>query len=391
MSLRGTNQEVGRPFNRRIVLELIRLHGPIARNEIADRTGLTVQTISNIVHELEDDGFLLISRQKPAGRGLPPSTLSINPDSGHAFGIQISPLGIEVALVNLGGTIVAMARQAIENAAPEHAFGIIAKLVEEVKSQFRDARLLGAGLAMPGPFGVDSMSFIGPTTLAGWQDVNIPQELEKASGLPGFIEIDMAAAALGEQLYGHGTNLSDYYYLYFGLGLGGTMVHDGETVRGNWGNAGEIGHLTMVPDGEMCACGNRGCLERYVSLEAFRRHKRSEEEWVEDIGPIFTRAIRMIENMYDPQTIVLGGLASRSLLTRLAGVADALGNSIAARLDRTVPRLMVASLGEDTVLRGAAALAVRGAFAPRQGRMFKHPQSNEQWKGAPHGSAVVGA
>jgi len=391
MSLRGTNQEVGRPFNRRIVLELIRLHGPIARNEIADRTGLTVQTISNIVHELEDDGFLLISRQKPAGRGLPPSTLSINPDSGHAFGIQISPLGIEVALVNLGGTIVAMARQAIENAAPEHAFGIIAKLVEEVKSQFRDARLLGAGLAMPGPFGVDSMSFIGPTTLAGWQDVNIPQELEKASGLPGFIEIDMAAAALGEQLYGHGTNLSDYYYLYFGLGLGGTMVHDGETVRGNWGNAGEIGHLTMVPDGEMCACGNRGCLERYVSLEAFRRHKRSEEEWVEDIGPIFTRAIRMIENMYDPQTIVLGGLASRSLLTRLAGVADALGNSIAARLDRTVPRLMVANLGEDTVLRGAAALAVRGAFAPRQGRMFKHPQSNEQWKGAPHGSAVVGA
>jgi predicted NBD/HSP70 family sugar kinase len=98
----------------------------------------------------------------------------------------------------------------------------------------------------------------------------------------------------------------------------------------------------------------------------------------------------MIENMYDPQTIVLGGLAPRSLLTRLSALADSLGNSIAARHDRTVPRLMVASLGEDTVLRGAAALAVRGALAPREGRMFRHPQTQDQWKGVALGTAAVG-
>lgn len=391
MSLRGTNQEVGRPFNRRIVLELIRLHGPIARNEIADRTGLTVQTISNIVRELEEDGFLLSTRLKPTGRGLPPSALKINPDSGHAFGIQITPLLIEVALVNLGGTIVATAREEIENPSPPHAFAIIARLVEQLKARFPNVRLLGAGLAMPGPFGVDSMSFIGPTTLAGWQDVNILQHLEKATGLPSFIAIDMATAALGEQLYGLGTCLSDYYYLYFGLGLGGTMVHDGETVRGNWGNAGEIGHLTVLPEGELCPCGNRGCLERYVSIEAFSRRGLSEEDWVRDIRPLFSRAIRMIENMYDPETVVLGGLAPRSLLTRLAETAGELGNSIAARHDRKVPRLMVATLGGDTVLRGAAALAVRGALAPREGRMFKHPEPHDQWKGAPDGPAAVGA
>jgi predicted NBD/HSP70 family sugar kinase len=390
MSLRGTNQEMGRPFNRRIVLELIRLHGPIARNEIADRTGLTVQTISNIVRELEEDGFLLSSRLKPAGRGLPPSALSINPHGGHAFGVQITPLGIEVALVNLGGIIIASAREAIDNASPKQCFAIIAKLVKRLKTQYPDVRLLGAGLAMPGPFGVDTMSFIGPTTLSGWQDVNIRQQLENACGLPGFIEIDMATAALGEQLYGLGPNLSDYYYLYFGLGLGGTMVHGGETVRGNWGNAGEIGHLTIVPEGENCPCGNHGCLERYVSLEAFGRRKIAEADWVSEVGPLFTRAVRMIENMYDPQTIVLGGLAPRSLLTRLSALADSLGNSIAARHDRTVPRLMVASLGEDTVLRGAAALAVRGALAPREGRMFRHPQTQDQWKGVALGTAAVG-
>lgn len=391
MSLLGTNQELGRPFNRRIVLELIRRNGALARNDIARRTGLTVQTISNIVRELEDDGYLISSRLKPSGRGVPPTKLSINPDGGHAFGIQITPLGIEVALVNLGGTIVDATRETVENAAPQRAFGIISRLVRRLRGQHPAARLLGAGLAMPGPFGVESMSFIGPTTLTGWQDVALARELAAATGLPAFVEADMAAAALGEQLYGHGNRLSDYYYLFFGYGLGGTMVHDGEAVRGNWGNAGEIGHITVRPEGELCACGNRGCLEHYVSLEAFGRRQLSEAAWVEEIAPLFVCAIRMVENLYDPQTVVLGGLAPRSLRARLAGLADHLGNSIAARRDRDVPRLMVASLDEDAVLRGAAALAVRGALAPHEGRMFKDQDKQSAWKGVGHESAVAGS
>ena len=103
---------------------------------------------------------------------------------------------------------------------------------------------------MMNSFGVDSMSFIGPTTLAGWQDVNIPQWLEKASGLPGFIEIDMAAAALGEQLYGHGTNLSDYYYLYFGLGLGGRPPNRGHGKVRRMGNLALQVHGPLVIKGQ---------------------------------------------------------------------------------------------------------------------------------------------
>lgn len=391
MVLRGANQETARPYNRRIVLELIRLHGPIARNDIADRVGLTVQTVSTIVRELEEDGLLISSRIKPRGRGVPPSELTLNPDGGHAFGIQIAPLGIEVALINLSGTIVASARAPIPNATARQAFVLIRDLVDGLKRDHPDSRPLGAGLAMPGPFGVESMSFVGPTTLTGWQDVDIRRELELATHLPGFIEIDMAAAALGEQLYGLGTDLSDYYYLFFGLGLGGTMVHDGETVRGNWGNAGEIGHITVLPGGERCACGNAGCLERYVSLEALRRRNLPEDAWVAEIAPIFAQAVRMIENLYDPQCIVLGGLASAGLLKRLAGISDRIGNSVAARRDRSVPRLMVASLGEDAVLRGAAALAVRGALSPRAGQMFTHQDASEESRGGLSEPAIVGA
>ena len=72
MALRGTNQEFGRPYNRRIVLESIRLHGPTTRAEIAQRVGLTVQTVSTIVRELEEQGYLVSLREEPKGRGLPP-------------------------------------------------------------------------------------------------------------------------------------------------------------------------------------------------------------------------------------------------------------------------------------------------------------------------------
>lgn len=370
MTLKGTNQELGRPFNRRIVLEAIRLQGPVARTEIAHHVGLTVQTVSTIVRELEEDGFILSSRAQPKGRGVPPTSLIVNPEGGFAVGVQITPLAIQAALVNLSGEVTARAQQVAEHVTPDAAFHIIASLVQTLKARQPHHRLLGVGLALPGPFGVESMSFVGPTTLAGWQGVDILDRLEAATGLPVFLETDMAAAALGEQLYGYGTELGQYYYLFFGVGLGGAMVHDGAVLRGNWGNAGEVGHMAAVPDGELCPCGNRGCLERYVSLDALMRRGIGEAEWVREITPIFARAIRTIENLFDPGAVVLGGLASEQVLALLAQSANQLGNSIATRRDRTVPRIVVARGGEYSVLRGAAALAVHGALSPQVGQMF---------------------
>ncbi|MGV2124804.1 ROK family transcriptional regulator [Agrobacterium vitis] len=371
MALRGTNQESGRPYNRRIVLESIRLHGPTTRGDIAERVGLTVQTVSTIVRELEDQGLLLSVREKPKGRGIPPSALTINPEGGHAVGIHLTPLGIEAALVNLRGEVVESRQRTAPNAMPDEAFALIGEMVADLKASPRQGRLLGAGLALPGPFDVDSMSFVGPTTMAGWKNVDIRQRLADATGLPAFMENDMAAAALGEQLYGLGQQFSDYFYLFFSVGLGGAMMHDGVVMRGAWGNAGEIGHIAAIPDGEVCHCGNRGCLERYLSLDAFKRSGLSEEAWVDAIAPIFRSAIRTIENLFDPETIVLGGLAPQSLIERLATLSAGLTNSISARTNRTVPRVVVASDCQRSALRGAAALAVFGVLSPRFGQMFE--------------------
>ncbi|RUV18742.1 ROK family transcriptional regulator [Mesorhizobium sp. M7A.F.Ca.MR.245.00.0.0] len=378
MALRGTNQEIGRPYNRRIVLESIRLHGPIARGEIARRVGLTVQTVSTIVRELEDQDYILSLREEPKGRGLPPATLRINPEGGYAVGIHITPLGISAALINLSGDVIESTYREAPNATPDHAFELIGTMVVELTRLRAGGRVLGVGMALPGPFDVESMSFVGPTTMTGWKDVALRERLAASTGLPAFFETDMAAAAMGERLYGLGAQFSEYYYLYFGVGLGGVMVHDGSALRGAWGNAGEIGHIPVIPGGEACPCGNSGCLERYLSLEALRRWNGSEADWVTEVAPIFHNAVAVIENLFDPETVILGGLASTDLLEMLAGSAAGLHNSVSARKDRTTPRVVVARGGQHSVLRGAAALAVSGVLSPRFGQMFAAERERER-------------
>jgi len=370
--VRGTNQEFGRPYNRRIVLETVRLHAPISRGEIAKRVGLTVQTVSTIVRELEQRGFLLGSREAPRSRGYPATALTINPSGGFAIGLHVTPVSVEAALVDLAGMVVGRNRRDLRPATPEASFAAIADLTREMRQLRSDGQILGVGMAIPGPFGVDSMSFVGPTTLAGWAEIPIAKRLSAATGLTAFVGVDLAAAALGERLYGAGRNLRDFYYLYFGVGLGGCMVHEGQPLRGAFGNAGEIGHIPLVADGDPCPCGNRGCLERYLSLDAMERRcaKIGRTAWIAEAAPLLRIAIATIENLFDPETIILGGLVPEDILRALIAAAQPLHHSVGERRDRTASRLTLSGNGEDAVLRGAAALAVSGLLSPRFGAMF---------------------
>jgi predicted NBD/HSP70 family sugar kinase len=370
LGLRGTNQEFGRPYNRRIVLEAIRATGSTTRGRIAAEVGLTVQTVSTIIRELEEQGYILSLKEEPRGRGLPPTTLRINPEGGYAIGVYITPLGIDAALINLAGDVIGSAHRGAARATPDEAFTLIGAMVAELRALRLGARMLGVGLSLPGPFGVESMSFVGPTTMVGWGNVQLRERLAEVTGLPAFIESDMAAAALGERLYGRGAEFGDFYYLFIGVGLGGIMVHDGVAQRGAWGNAGEISHIPAVPDGELCPCGNRGCLERYISLDAFARRGLGEAAWVAEVRPLLHAALVTIENLFDPETVILGGLAPPSLAAELVSAATQLPNSVSARRDRKVPRLIIADGGPHTVLRGAAALAVAGVLSPRFGQLF---------------------
>ena len=385
MALRGTNQELGRPFNRRIVLEAVRRHAPVSRAEIARTVGLTAQTVSTISGELESAGLVTMMRDNRVRRGQPPQLLSLNASGAYALGVQLTPGLARAALVDLVGDIVAREEQELADDGPETVFSAVARMKRSISAGASRHRLLGLGVAMPGPFGVEPMSFVGPTTLERLKGLAVRDRIAAGTGLPVFIDIDSSTGAMAEHLRGAGRQLKNFFFLYFGVGLGGSLVRDGEVMGGTHGNAGEIGHLPMVPDGDPCPCGNRGCLERYVSLEALRRwllargvrDKRADIgklararhpallAWIDEVAPVLRRTVVVIENLFDPEAIVIGGMAPPELVGLLIAACQPLLPSLGNYGVRTSERVLCSTVGADGALLGAGALALDRLLSPQ--------------------------
>jgi predicted NBD/HSP70 family sugar kinase len=202
------------------------------------------------------------------------------------------------------------------------------------------------------------------------------------------VENDATAAAVGEHLYGVGRNLRHFCLVYFGLGLGLGLMLGGEPFRGAHGNAGELGHVPAVPQGAPCICGRQGCLERYVSPPALQDRLRREgiavvdatsiarlhaeghpaiAGWIAEAGPLLAPVLAMLENLFDPETIILGGGLPDSVIDALIVAAEPLPLSVARRDGRIIPRIQRGTTGQFTAALGAAALPLLDAIAPPAG------------------------
>jgi len=129
----------------------------------------------------------------------------------------------------------------------------------------RQGDLAAVGICSPGPCDIDAGVLSSAPNLPGWRDVPICRYLEERLGVPARLENDANAAALGEHVYGAGRGCRHLIYMTVSTGIGGGLIIDGRLYRGATGVAGELGHMTIDPDGPLCGCGNRGCLEALAS------------------------------------------------------------------------------------------------------------------------------
>ena len=268
MVSRGTTQQSSAPYNRRIVLDVIRRHGSLSRKDIVDKVALSPQTVANITSDLESVGLVISRRLKAEkSRGQPPIVFELNPSGGSSIGITIEPGRVCAALVNLVGQVMMSREIEVDTHDRRESLAKMVAMVNDLGATAgASGRLRGVGVALPGPFAVTNMSFVGPTALEGWTDLSVLDEMRRITGMHVFYSVDSVAGALGESLFGTAKNLNNFFYMHFGVGLGGTLVANRSAYKGANGNATEIGHVPIVPDGKECYCGNRGCLERYLSL-----------------------------------------------------------------------------------------------------------------------------
>jgi glucokinase len=157
-----------------------------------------------------------------------------------------------------------------------------------VTARSKDAEPVGIGIGIAGVLDVGKGLVTSSPNLTGWRNVPIKDEISVRSNLPTYLINDASAAALGEHRFGAGTGFDNVLYMTVSTGIGGGIIANGELYTGADGCAGEFGHMTIVPDGPQCHCGNFGCLEALASgwaiaREAINRIKNGEKSYIMEV------------------------------------------------------------------------------------------------------------
>jgi len=373
--------EALRELNRLRVIDALRQRGTASRSEIARHTGLSRTTVTTLVNDLQARGLVV---EQPLveiqGRGRPPTLLRLDPSVGAVVGIHFDHRHLRVAVADLSSTVLAEQWQDLDvDRAAEEALDAAAELVAVVLAEagIERSRVVGAGVALAGPVSRDGT--VGSTViLPGWEGLNAVDELTRRLELQVAVDNDANLGALAEVSFGAGRGMSDVIYLMVSSGVGAGIVIDGRLHRGVTGLAGEIGHVRVKPDGAVCRCGNRGCLETVASADAVLALLRPTHgqdlsvrglvelldggdaaalRLVNDAGREIGRVVAGLCNILSPAGVIVGG--------DLGVVADPLLTGIREGLDRyTLPpvraaiELRAGVLGERAEVLGALALVI---------------------------------
>jgi predicted NBD/HSP70 family sugar kinase len=256
------------PGSRALIVDLIRSSGPISRVELVKVTGLTQPTISNIVRRLIDDGVVRETGDTVATRGKPRTMLVINSRAAYGVGIHMGADTLTCVVTDTrGGTV---GRQLVAGPADGRPAEVVARLA----ALYRDVTdglglppqsVAGMAVVGPGPVDVVRGGFLAPAGLLPQAGLDLADALTSRLGVPVLVDSDSAAAAVGEFWGRQVSRERTFGCLYMNSGIGSGVVLDGALHRGASSNAGKIGHIAVVRDGEPCYCGNRGCLEQYAA------------------------------------------------------------------------------------------------------------------------------
>jgi predicted NBD/HSP70 family sugar kinase len=372
-----------RAANQRSVLGLLGSEGPMSRADLVRASGLSRSTVSSLVADLIRTGHVVetADRGRPhkGGSGRPPVLVALCAPAGGVAGIDLGHLHVRVAVADRAGVVLAERREPVDvdadgAAALDTAADLVRALLAEAGLQRED--LQAVGMCVPAPLDRRSVG-IRSGIMPGWRDLVPARELERRLGVPIHVDNDANLGALAELQHGAARGKHDVVYLKVAGGVGAGIVLGGRLHRGTSGIAGEIGHVQIDEDGQVCRCGNRGCLETLVStprlLEALQpaydeplsvgrtlvldaEGDAGVRRVLSDAGRHVGRAVADLANALNPELIVVGGKigAAGSLLAGLRGAIDRYSQPDTA----AAVQVVAGELGDRAEVVGAVALAI---------------------------------
>lgn len=379
----GSRIEHARIHNRRLVFETIFQRGPLSRVEMASVIGLKPQTISSITRELLEQGLIVEAGRSSGLRGQPQIYLEANAEAGFSIGVHLDQNVCNILIVDLTRSERARRLVRIDTADPQAAVGDLAAAISALLEEhgLERTRVWGIGLVLP-TFGSSNDEFdFSMRHWEAWRDYPFAAELQGRTGFAVLVENDATAAAIGERIHRPDAQEATFVYYYIGHGSGAGLIIDGYPYKGMGGNAGEIGLLPVAglgsslawpeqadappAQGGLLSIGGLGLAcglgidpdpAQILQLHAARDHRLMD--WLVSAAAILRNVVAVIEIMYDPGFIAVGGALPAALVERLVDRAYPLRSTPAARRDRAQPRLIPAMLSEDAAVTGAAMLPI---------------------------------
>lgn len=404
---RGTNLVAVGGFNQAVVLDRIRrAPAGLSRVEIAAVTGLSAQTISNVSRRLLDTGIVREAGKLNVGPGKPRTLLQLEPTGRFAVGVHLDPTVVTYVVLDLAGGVIADHRTSTPTgAAPAEVIEVMAGEIGELLTRVavpRD-RVLGVGIAAPGPVDSSLGMLLNPPLLDGWTRVPLREALFAATGLPVLMEKDVAAAAVAETWSAQGSDRNNFAFFYYGTGIGMGFVIDREVLRGASDNAGDMGHIRVSAYGPLCSCGRTGCIgelvvphrlvDAAISAGIVPRPTADASASSADAGTVdrlFTAfaaearnanaaatgilataadniasAVVAITNLLDVDHVIFGGPFWSRIAPLMLERIDSLVNNDPALISHHKIVVANSSIGEDVAAIGAGCLVLDHALSPR--------------------------
>jgi len=325
-------------------LQAIRERGQTTRGDVATTLGLGQPMIARVVGHLQSMGLVReTGRTAPTGSGRQPLLLEIHPDAAYVAGIDIGTEVIHTLVADLHGTPRTY-REAPSALLAEKTHGeivtVLADLVREVVREAEPAfeRVGAVGVAITGIIDSDNGICLARSNTPGWDDFPLAHQLSLALGIPVVLEETARAKSVAELRLGAARGLSHYLYVEAGLAIGASIVIDGQPFRGVSGLAGELGHVTVDPGGELCRCGNRGCVQASASALALVRRARDVLK-----GGVFSSLARVGDGLTLADVSAAAAEGDKLALNLLTEAGERLGEAIGMALNL---------LGLDVVVMG---------------------------------------
>lgn len=375
-------------MNRSVVIRLIHRLKICSRADLAKATGLKQATITNIVSDLIEAGFVDETGIIEGEKGRRSIGIKLNTSEYKVIGVRLARKYISISVFDMDGTQYYIKQEPIDTlAGPGSAFQKIKELVKCVLKDLKNSTIPGIGLAIPGPFFRKEGRIVLMTEFPGWEHIMIEDEIHSEFGIPIYIEHDANCGVLAEWWYGpHHRDVGTMIYIAAGQGIGTGIMIDGKIYRGSLGTAGEAGHMSIAYDGPKCECGSKGCLELYCSTLAMMKDASNElHKYPNSIlnngisvksilsaldgkdelaQKVFKKAawflgfgLCSLINIYNPDVMIIGDELSQAGSELLDILDDTVRTHVLKDIYKNT-KLEISTLPNDSVLMGAGALVI---------------------------------